>query len=149
MLKFAIPVAVLVSIPIPAYAQCESGYFPLVCNGPLDAEHAAALVTTSSTAVHEVMFDFIPGRTAAGERGGGLPPGTCSWIDRAFRRSEPARLRLFFDHRPAQTGAALEGVLTAIDTCNVTEACRFSICAQRRRGHMEANARRATIMHVR
>jgi len=145
-MKTMLLAVLLTIVPVFAYAECSEGHYTLVCRGPLDAHHAVGLLSRGKIPLHEVVMNFTPSPSAAGERGTALAQGACSWADRGFRGGEPAELLLLLEEEPKQMGSALEGVLTAIEICNVNDNCRFSVCVRNNGSYMGGDGRSTMVM---
>jgi hypothetical protein len=80
----------ITAAPPDAIAQVtEAGTYELRCRGGEDLFRIQGPEATGSDTL-QLYFNWAEG--AARPDGGGLMPGTCSWIDRAWHEGEPSRI---------------------------------------------------------
>jgi hypothetical protein len=67
--------------------------YPFNCRGGAQLVFDT-LTPPSGTGRVSLVLSFVPGPSAAGPEGQGLPPSTCAWVDRPVNGQEPLRLRV-------------------------------------------------------
>jgi len=101
-----------------ALTACPSGYYPLLCRGPL------SLNPWESTGNRSVTIRFKKNTVSSGTDGVSLAQGSCAWGDRALYPSEPLDL---FWWLPS-TNAARDMMERVIVGCSNNANCVMVSC---------------------
>ena len=121
--------------------------YPFLCRGPFEVANQGDL--SAKVDVGQLRIHFKPNRSAAGEGGKKLEPGTCTWGDRAMRRGEPTELRYWYYSTRATpfSISLMEKGGTLIAECSMEETCVLKLRARNQGAYLEAAGSDVSTLH--
>jgi hypothetical protein len=110
--------------------EVRSGYFPLICRGPLPFDMYQRNFRTEYYSV-EVVMRFTRAPAGAGASGASLAARSCAWVDRPVNAGEPGEVGFIVSDSTAAEGGGNMPVVVweSLQTCLLDSNCRVAFCA--------------------